>query len=795
MIQVPSFINLQTAISSGKVAGIPPVMSMARKHRDHFNLLCDIGDLVDLVTGSQDIASFLQRTVDLVARHLEADVCSIYLFDEDSGYLVLQATVGLNPKAVGRIRMKPGEGLVGATFEHQRPLREASASCNPMFKYFEEADEDRFESFLSVPIQRGTQKIGVLVVQHERGDYFNEMDAMALRASASQLAGAVENARLLMDLFEATGKTPALPPEALQFIKGKTASGGNAFAPITQFKKSHGALLSGTSHLCKLYTVDDFHVALKQTSGELMDFQTRLSERLPESASLIFTAHFMILKDVKFINKIVDHIESGVSPPDAVRLVARHYINLFSASSHAYIREKANDMEDLAGRILKNLYKHEGEESLDGDRIVIARELYPSEILKLATEEVKGIVLVKGGVTSHVSILARSLKIPLVIADRPELLDLPEGTPVLLDGRIGNIYVNPGDEVVQQFKTRNRVRETAKGALRPLRPVSCTQDGARIRLLANVNLLSELKSVRELNVEGVGLYRTEFPFLVRPTFPSEEEQYFIYKRLFDEMEGREVTIRTLDVGGDKVLAYANSAGGLNPDLGLRSIRFSMHYRNLFEQQLRAILRAAAEAEKVRIMFPLISSLDEFREAKQMVLDCMAALKADGLEHHPGPAIGMMVEVPAVVEIIESFTREADFLSIGTNDFVQYSLAVDRNNEQVAAYYRPDHPSVLRALARIVQAPVKAGKDISICGEMAHETEFIPFLLGIGVPTLSVDPQFLPAIQEQILNLNMADARRHAESLLAEDTLKGVRKLMAERTDPARSMERAVREKR
>jgi phosphotransferase system, enzyme I, PtsP len=747
------------------------------------------------MAASQDIMSFLQRTVNLVSRHLKADVCSIYMFDENSGNLVLKATVGLNPEAVDKVRMKPGEGLVGTTFELHRPVRDASASCNPLFKYFVEADEDRFESFLAVPIQRGAQKIGVLAVQHERGDYFDERDTMALRAAASQLAGAIENARLLMDLFEATGKTPAAPPETLQFIKGKSASGGTAFAPITQFKKSHGALLSGSSKLCSLYTAADFHEALKQTSDQLMAFQTRLAERLPESASLIFTAHFMILKDAKFINKIVEHIENGMSPPDAVRVVARHYINLFSASSHAYIREKANDMEDLAGRILQNIYKHASEESLDGERVVIARELYPSEILKLATEEVKGIILVKGGVTSHVSILARSLKIPLVIADRPELLDLAEGTPVLLDGGIGNIYVRPADEVVEKFRTGDRVSKVAETARRKLRPISETRDGVRVRLLANVNLLSELKSVRELNAEGVGLYRTEFPFLVRPTFPSEEEQYFIYKRLLDEMEGREVTIRTLDVGGDKVLAYANAPGGNNPDLGLRSIRFSMHYRNLFEQQLRAILRAAAEAEKVRIMFPLISSLDEFREAKQVVLSCMADLKAEGLEHHPGPAIGMMVEVPAVVEIIESFTREADFLSIGTNDFVQYSLAVDRSNEKVAAYYRPDHPSILRALARIVEAPRKAGKDISVCGEMAHETDFTPFLLGIGVSTLSVDPQFLPMIQDEISSLDMTEAKKHAERLLAEDTLAGVREIMTKRADMSRHAASAVREER
>ncbi|WP_373501415.1 phosphoenolpyruvate--protein phosphotransferase [Desulfococcus sp.] len=750
---------------------------MARKDRDHLNLLCDIGDLAALVTGSHNIETFLDSTVKLVSRHLAADVCSIYLYDETSEELVLKATVGLNPRAVGRVRMKPGEGLVGTSFEHLSPIREAHARCNPLFKYFEETDEDRFESFLSVPIQRGAQRIGVLVVQHEEADYFSERDVMALRASASQLAGAVENARLLMDLYEATGtpvETQDHAQAALKFIRGQSASEGVAHGPISFFKKSHVAFLSGNANLCSRYTVEDFHQAVNQTSRQLADLQARLSERLPESASLIFTAHFMILKDPKFIDRIVHQISEGASPPDAVRNVARHYISVFSSSSHAYIREKVSDIEDLAGRILKNLFRQGSSERQENEKgkIVVAGELYPSEILKLASEDVQGIILVKGGITSHVSILARSLKIPLVIADHPNLMDLPEETPVLLDANVGNIYVRPDKEILLQFAGHKAAGRVLPKSPPTACPITCTLDGTRIRLLANINLLSELSIAKELNAEGIGLYRTEFPFIVRPTFPSEEEQYLVYKHLFDEMAGREITIRTLDISGDKALVYSNATSGKNPDLGLRSIRFSLSNRPLFEQQLRAILRAGAEAGRLRIMFPMISSLDEFREARRIVDDCLTDLAREDLPHHPKPFIGMMVEVPSVVEIMPALGREADFFSIGTNDFIQYTLAVDRTNEKVAGYYRAYHPAVLRGLARIVRAATAAGREIAVCGEMGHEAEYIPFLLGIGIRTLSVGPQFLPAVHDRISGMRLRDAERIAEALLSEDTLAG-----------------------
>jgi phosphotransferase system enzyme I (PtsP) len=749
------------------------------KKRDHLNLLCDIGDLATLLTGSTNIENFLQRTADMVSRHLEAEVCSIYLFDDQSRELVLKATIGLNPEAVNQIRMKPGEGLVGSTLIKQQPICEGTASRNPRFKYFEESGEERFESFLSVPISRGVENIGVLVVQHEMRDYFDEVDVMALRAAASQLASAIENARLLMSMNSPKPKaadTAVL--EQLKFVRGESACSGYARAPSTVFGKSHGWLLSEASDSESAYTLKHFYRAIELTVEQLQELQSRVAERLPESASLIFTAHFMILKDERFIQEILQHIEKGVSPPEAVRIVARHYITLFSTSPYMYLREKVNDMEDLAGRILANFQLRNTEAPLQcKGRIVIARELYPSDILKLASEEVAGIILVSGGVTSHVAILARSMQIPLIIADRPELLTLPEETALLMDADIGNIYVNPSAKVIHQFENRNQARAATSFLTDVMTPVTETRDGHRVHLLANINLLSELALARDLKAEGVGLYRSEFPFLIRNNFPSEQEQYPIYKRLFDEMPNKSITIRTLDVGGDKTLAYSDAACESNPELGLRSIRFSLRNPDVFEQQIKAILRAGVDARSPRIMFPMISSVDEFQTARRLVKDCGDDLHRQGLAHHPGPEIGMMIELPSVMEIMDELAAEADFFSIGTNDFVQYMLAVDRTNEKVAEHYQPWHPAVLRSLARIVNALIHQNKEVSICGEMAHEPEYIPFFLGIGVRSLSADPQFLPLVQQTIRRLSLADAMEYAQMLLSESTLKGTRKIM------------------
>ena len=752
---------------------------MNARRQDLLNMLCDLSDLSALVTGSENIENFLQRTVVLVSKHLGTPVCSIYLYDETADELVLKATVGLNPGAVNQVRMASGQGLVGTVMATSQPICEGYASRNPRFRYFPETDELKYESFLAVPIKKGVVKIGVLVVQHADPDYFDTTEITALKATGAQLAAVLENARLLMDL-QRMCSLPEKPACGKGFIKGQQASGGYAFGRSTIWGRSHGRLVQG-DRADDWGGMADFRRAIQRTAEQLDTLQRRCAERLPESASLIFAAHFMMLKDPKFIDRMAEEIENGVPATRAVRDVAGYYIGLFADSPHPYIREKVSDIEDLAGRLMSNLAPSAEEAGAVSDgRVVVARDLYPSEVLRLAAESVAGIVLANGGVTSHVTIISRSLKIPVLVVQCPDLMHLDEGTPVLIDGDVGNLYVDPPSDVIERFEVRNQARlQMATEIVPPDTGAPQTKDGSAIELMANINLLGELPLAVQTGAAGIGLYRTEFPFLIRPAFPSETEQYLVYRQVVEAMAGRPVVFRTLDIGGEKTLAYTDAETEPNPELGLRSIRFTLAYRDIFEQQVRAILRAVAGCAAPGIMFPLISSLDDFRKARQVVGDCLDRLRADGMEHHAEPAIGMMVELPAVVETMPEFAAEADFFAIGTNDFVQYMLGVDRANKRVAEYYRPDHPSVLRALERVVHIATEAGKPISVCGEMGHDPALLPFLLGIGIRRLSTDPQFIPAVRRQIADLTVDGCQAYARALTAAGSIDDVQRLLAE----------------
>lgn len=747
---------------------VPEVM--ADNNDKHLNLICDIGELTHLVSESKNIKAFLQQVVQLVATHLKADVGSIYLYDESTDELVLTATIGLNQCAVDNVCMNIDEGLVGHTLAQMEPICEGCAGAHPRFKLFEASDEERFNSFLSVPISLANDKIGVLVVQHEDQNYFNRFDVMALRAIASQLAGGVANARLMMAMRQPTPHAEKVSLERLRFIKGEATVSGFALAPAAILRPVDPLRQDLPNDVFNL-SLGDFQKAMQKTVGQLNRLQDQLVQRLPESAALIFEAHHMILKDPRFSNQISEDIKAGAPAPEAVRKVAHFFMDLFNNSPNAYIREKSQDIEDLARRLLFNLQKEpaSGDSPVEG-HIVVAAHLYPSDILKLASETVAGIVYVGGGVTSHVAIIARSLNIPMIITNKTDLLRLPEGIDILMDAEMGTLYVNPSTKIRSQFEQRNQARQRVGKKADDMQPMTHTRDGARIELYANINLLTELELANDLKAEGVGLYRSEFPFIVRSAFPSEEEQRIVYSRLFEAMQDKPVYVRTLDIGGDKVLPYLNTPTEDNPELGLRSIRFSLQHRDIFDQQLRAILRAGAYSERLGIMFPMISSIDEFQAARQAVLSAQAALDAEGLEFHRHPDIGAMVETPALVHIMDELARQADFLSIGTNDFIQYLLAVDRTNENVASYFQPHHPSVLRALAHIVDIARQHETPISVCGEVAHQKDFIPFLIGIGVRRLSVDPQFLPIIQKELHKMDTGSARAYAKHVLTVSTL-------------------------
>ena len=741
---------------------------------DNKQLLYDISELNNLFRESASIQTLLEKTVEMVASHTHSDVCSVYLYNSETHELVLRATRGLNPDSVGKVRLKLGQGLTGLALKELRPVCEKDAAHSLNYKFFPGIYEERYQCFLAVPIVRGISKIGVLVVQRQGERYFDESDIEALEAAASQLANIIENARFLMAMHEphepeavTDQRSPAeAEAEQLTVVRGKVASEGFAYGLATVIDKKKGLALLLHREYQHVYSVDDFHQALAKTAEQLEKLQERVGQKLSDAASLIFAAHLVILKDKYFVGGVVKLIEQGVNPPLAVLQVARQYMESFATSSNAYMQEKTHDIEDLIVRLMSNLLSEVDEPAKLKHRIAVTRELFPSDLLILASEEASGILLVGGTVTSHLSILARSLRIPMIVSDTYELLDLPDNTPVLVDAEIGNVYVNPSDEVLEQFESQQRARRELAERKGAIKPVTTTRDGTRISLLANINLLADLKVAREMHCEGVGLYRTEFPFMIRSNLPSEAEQYSIYRKLAELMPGKPLTFRTLDIGGDKTLSYYHDIKEQNPALGLRSIRFSLQNKPVFAEQIRAMLRAGAGTD-LRIMFPMVSSIDEFSQAREVVRECLAELQNRGVEHNPKPKLGIMVELPCIVDLIDDFAAEAEFFSIGTNDFIQFMLGVDRTNENVASSYLPYHPSVLRALNKVVGSATRAGRDISVCGDMAHQEPYLPFLLGIGVRVLSMDPGYLPRVQDAIAEIDVREAQALAEKMLSQ----------------------------
>ena len=741
--------------------------------RDHTQLICAVGELSGLFADSTGLENFLQKSVEMVAEHMHCAVCSIYLFYENSQELVLRANKGLKPEAIGNVKLKLGEGLTGLAMKEMRVICEKQASQTPNYKHFSEIGEEAYESFLAVPIARGQTRIGTIVIQNIQEDYFNEEDIRAFRAITSQLANTIEMTKVLMDISEKHGVVENEPFDAqCKMIQGKSGTQGIAFGSgiIWGMKRIFETVKQTKTF--KSYTLEDFHKAVKITEKQLEDLQNKMEEMLSDVRSLIFTAQILMLKDNEFIHMIDEAIKNGDNPVTAIMNAIEYYVRLFDAIPNAYLKEKKYDIQDMGLRLLENLmgdYKNKG---IYQQKVVIAEELFPSDILKLSSQNVQGIILLSGGVTAHLSILARSLKIPLVITDRRMLLKSPAQTQILLDADTGMIFINPSMDVLNPFQKRLKDKESPDEKKVDVKLLTQTNDGVRIHLLANINLLYDVQSACDRKAEGVGLYRTEFPFIARSNFPSEEEQFIIYKKLVEGMQGKEVTFRTLDIGGDKVLAYYAHEKEENPFLGMRSIRFSLRHNDIFKQQIRAILRASAESD-LRIMFPMISSVDEFLEAKDIVGECINELKEEKITCHQNPQIGMMIELASVLEIIEELVQEADFFSIGSNDYIQYMLAIDRTNEKVADLYLPHHPSILRSFKKIVDAVNRQNKEITICGDMAHDSRYIAFLIGIGIKKLSIDPCYFLKTQQFIENLSFQESAQFAQQLLAQSRIKDI----------------------
>lgn len=745
------------------------------------DLVCDIAELLSLSEGGPERQELLHKVVVAIAKHMHADVCSIYIYDDDLRELTLRATEGLSEEAIGAVKLKLGEGITGRAMRELRPICVGIASKNSSYKHFPGINEEAYDAFLAVPILRGLRRIGALVVQAQETNYFTANDVKALRAIAAQLATMIENVQLLDEAHSvgtsAPEPTSAKPMESGSILRGRPASTGTACGRALKLSTNEQEACPLPDPNAPPHTIEDFRAAVEQTSTQIDKLQRQTSEQLADVAVLIFSAHLLILEDDQFTGRIAERIEQGTDAVKAIAGVVQEYVEAFSKSKMPLIREKVLDVKDLGNRLTRNLLNEDDAASDYRGQIIITHELLPSDILKLSAENVEGFI-VSSGVTSHNAIICRSLGIPMVAVASETVDGIADDAQLLMDAEQGIIYIEPGDEVYEKYRELDAAWKALHNAS-DVTDQTRTKCGERVRIFANINLLSDLQPALKFKAEGVGLYRSEFPFIVRNDFPTEEEQYVIYKKLVNQMPGKSITFRTLDIGGDKMLSYYSSVNEANPFLGMRAIRFSLQNKDIFSQQLRAFLRAGADAQ-VRIMFPLISSVDDFIQAREVVHECMEELATDDVPFCRDTQLGVMMELPSAVEVVDELAQEADFLSIGSNDLIQYMLAVDRTNEQVSNLYLAHHPAILRAVNRIVSAASLYGKDVSICGDLSADPRMLPFLLGIGLRKFSIDTVNTPEVQRLVKSISIDEAQEIAKHMLSLGRISEIESYLEER---------------
>ena len=506
--------------------------------------------------------------------------------------------------------------------------------------------------------------------------------------------------------------------------------------------------------------------AMVQTRQQILEIQRKVSAGLGAEDAAIFDAHLLVLEDPTLIDEVNRYIyQQKVNVEYAFHVIAEKFADTLSAIEDDYLRERAADIRDVATRILNNLLGRDEQlnlQKLTEPCIIIGHDLSPSITAQFDRKLVLGFATDVGSKTSHTAIMARSLQIPAIVGLQNTCQQLHTGQYVLLDGFNGMLVVGPTDQTLFEYGQIIRNQVALEDKLRDLRDQpAITLDGVRVTLSANIEQPKDTASVQANGAEGVGLFRTEYLFINRDTPPTEEEQYQAYRQVAAALKPQPVIIRTLDLGGDKGHPDLQTHTELNPFLGWRAIRYCLQERTVFRSQLRAILRASAEGN-VKLMYPMISGLDELNQANALVAECQVALRAENLAFDDTMEIGAMIEIPSAVLVAGDLAKQTKFFSIGTNDLIQYTLAVDRLNERVAHLYEPTHPAILRLIKMTVDAAHQHGLWVGVCGEMAGDPTLVPLLLGLGVDELSAATPLVPAVKYLIRRLKMTEARELAE---------------------------------
>ncbi|EUJ19769.1 phosphoenolpyruvate--protein phosphotransferase [Listeria aquatica] len=558
-------------------------------------------------------------------------------------------------------------------------------------------------------------------------------------------------------------------------LKGIAASDGIAIAkayllvePDLSFEKSEVADAESE--------VKRFQDAVSISQSELTKIREQAAKSLGEDKAQIFDAHLLVLGDPEMIGPIEENIKNNkVNAESALQETTDMFISMFESMDNEYMRERAADIRDVRKRILSHLLgvTIPNPALIDEEVVVVAKDLTPSDTAQLNRKFVKGFVTDIGGRTSHSAIMARSLEIPAVVGTKEVTADTKKDEMVIIDGLEGNVIINPSDDQIAHYKKIQSDFELQKAEWEKLKNESTvSKDGVHVELAANIGTPNDLDGVISNGGEAIGLYRTEFLYMGRDNFPTEEEQYEAYKAVLEGMEGKSVVVRTLDIGGDKTLPYLDLPEEMNPFLGFRAIRLCFANEDLFRTQLRALLRASVHG-KLKIMFPMIATVAEFRQAKAILLDEKQKLVASGTDVNENIELGIMIEIPAAAVLADQFAKEVDFFSIGTNDLIQYTMAADRMNERVSYLYQPYNPSILRLVKNVIDASHKEGKWTGMCGEMAGDQTAIPLLLGMGLDEFSMSASSILKSRSLIKRLDQTKMVELADKALNQATAEEV----------------------
>ncbi|NER62006.1 phosphoenolpyruvate--protein phosphotransferase [Pseudomonas sp. MAFF212428] len=729
-------------------------------------MLNTLRKIVQEVNSAKDLKTALGIIVLRVKEAMGSQVCSVYLLDPESNRFVLMATEGLNKRSIGKVSMAPNEGLVGLVGTREEPLNLENAADHPRYRYFAETGEERFASFLGAPIIHHRRVVGVLVIQQKERRQFDEGEEAFLVTMSAQLAGVIAHA-------EATGSIRGLGRQGKGIQEAKFV--GVPGSPGAAVGTAVVMLPPADLDVVPDKTVTDieaelklFNNALEGVRSDMRNLSAKLATQLRPEERALFDVYLMMLEDVALGGEVVEVIKTGQWAQGALRQVVGEHVNRFELMDDAYLRERASDVKDLGRRLLAYLQEARQLTLVYPDNsILISEELTPAMLGEVPEGKLVGLVSVLGSGNSHVAILARAMGIPTVMG----LVDLPyskvDGIQMIVDGYKGDVYTNPSDVLRKHYtEVVEEERQLAQG-LDALRELPCeTLDGYRMPLWVNTGLLADVARAQQRGAEGVGLYRTEVPFMINQRFPSEKEQLAIYREQLAAFHPLPVTMRSLDIGGDKALSYFPIKED-NPFLGWRGIRVTLDHPEIFLVQTRAMLKASEGLNNLRILLPMISGIHELEEALHLIHRAWGEVRDEGTDV-PMPPVGVMIEIPAAVYQTRELARMVDFLSVGSNDLTQYLLAVDRNNPRVADLYDYLHPAVLQALQHVVTAAHAEGKPVSICGEMAGDPAAAVLLMAMGFDSLSMNATNLPKVKWMLRQISMSKSRELLEQAMGID---------------------------